>query len=112
MRANSTSAEDVLWQKLRARRLGGIKFIRQSPIATYFVDFLCREAKLIVEVDGGTHSADDELEADKVRTHELNQLGFQIMRVSNAEVFENIDGVCETLLARLNAGTAENNNES
>ncbi|RUO98376.1 DUF559 domain-containing protein [Hyphomicrobium sp.] len=54
-RANGTSAEDTLWFQLRDRHLGGFKFLRQFPIEQYFVDFACREQRLIVEIDGGTH---------------------------------------------------------
>ena len=102
----------MLWEKLRARRLGGFKFTRQVPIATYFVDFLCREAKLIVEVDGATHGTEDEIEADIARTNHLKKLGYHVTRISNADVFENIMGVCETVLARLETGMAEGDEES
>jgi very-short-patch-repair endonuclease len=49
-------AERKLWRHLRARTLGGFKFVRQEPIGPYLVDFVCREQRLIVEVDGGQHA--------------------------------------------------------
>ena len=61
LRRAETPAEKLLWGKLRARRLCGYKFVRQEPIGPYFADFLCREHALVVEVDGATHSAEDEL---------------------------------------------------
>ena len=56
MRADATKAENVLWQALRNRQLEGLKFKRQAPLGGYILDFVCFEARLIVEVDGGQHS--------------------------------------------------------
>ena len=101
LRQTETDAEDKLWQRLRGRRLGGFKFVRQFPIRPFFTDFCCREEKLVVEVDGATHSTDEELMLDRRRTAAMRSAGFTVLRVTNAEVFENIDGVLETILARL-----------
>ena len=60
LRQDQTEAERKLWRRLRNRTLGGFKFVRQEPIVPYFADFVCRDEKLIVEVDGATHSTDDE----------------------------------------------------
>jgi len=56
LRSRATSAEDRMWSALRNRRLNGLKFVRQCSIGPYFVDFVCRERKIIVEIDGATHS--------------------------------------------------------
>ena len=56
LRRSSTDAEMKLWFALRDRRLGGHKFVRQKPVAPYIADFICRDRKLIIEVDGGQHS--------------------------------------------------------
>ena len=101
LRANDTSAEAKLWIALRARRLGGFKFVRQAPIGPYFVDFVCRERKFIVEIDGATHGADHEIAADTVREAELKRQGFHIVRLRNEEIFDNLAGVLDTLLALL-----------
>ena len=53
LRQSQTQAEAALWRQLRGRQVGGCKFVRQEPIGPYFVDFVCRERRLIVEVDGG-----------------------------------------------------------
>lgn len=74
LRADDTSAEARLWNELTDRRLGGLKFVRQAPIANHYVDFLCRERKVIIEIDGGTHSADAEIANDAERTDKLKQL--------------------------------------
>ncbi|HYA80604.1 MAG TPA: endonuclease domain-containing protein, partial [Methylocystis sp.] len=75
LRRAETPAEKLLWAKLRARRLCGYKFVRQEPIGSYFADFLCREHALVVEVDGATHSTDEELAHDRRRTRYLEQQG-------------------------------------
>jgi len=59
MRKEATEAEDRLWQELRGRRLDRIKFRRQAPIGNYIADFVCLEARLIVEIDGSQHADSD-----------------------------------------------------
>ncbi len=98
LRADDTSAEARLWNELTDRRLGGLKFVRQAPIANHYVDFLCRERKVIIEIDGGTHSADAEIANDAERTDKLKQLGYRLFRVSNADVYDNLDNVLDALL--------------
>src|SRR6267154_1129048 len=56
LRLNSTNAELRLWNRLRSRAIDGCKFVRQEPIGPYVVDFICRERRLIIEVDGGQHA--------------------------------------------------------
>jgi very-short-patch-repair endonuclease len=84
---------------LRNRQLGDLKFVRQAPVGGYFVDFLCRERTVVVEIDGGTHSTDAELARDAARSEELSRKGYRVFRVCNAEVFENLDEVLAALLA-------------
>src|SRR6476619_3227155 len=64
LRSQPISAEAKLWRRLRSRQLAGLKFIRQASIDPYFVDFLCREHKVVVEIDGGTRSAEAEVADD------------------------------------------------
>ena len=99
LRSNATSAEDRLWSELRARRLNGLKFVRQYPIGPYFADFVCRELKVILEVHGGTHSTQAEMARDRVRTAFLEAQGFRIFRAHDQEVYDNLDDVLDTLLA-------------
>ena len=101
LRRSQTSAEAKLWAKLRNRQLAGAKFVRQEPIGRYFADFCCRECKLIAELDGATHSTDAELTKDAMRTRFLEAEGFQVVRFSNADVYESIDAVCDTIFAAL-----------
>ena len=97
LRASQTSAEAKLWQALRNRRLARWKFRRQHPIDRYIVDFVTLDGKLIVEVDGVTHSTPSEIKRDKARTQVLNACGFLVVRVSNTDVYENLEGVLEMI---------------
>ena len=96
-----TSAEAKIWRVLRNRALNGWKFRRQHPIDRFIVDFACVEAKLIVEVDGATHSTEAETAWDADRTRLIEACGFALLRITNADIHENRDGVCETILAAL-----------
>ena len=106
LRRDQTDAERKLWSKLRNRRLAGVKFVRQEPVGPYFVDFLCRERRLVVEIDGATHSTDDEIASDARRTALLEQQGFRVVRFTNAEVYDNLDSVLETLLHAMRTSDA------
>ncbi|WP_210332641.1 endonuclease domain-containing protein [Methylosinus sp. H3A] len=82
-RATAVNAEAMMWRALRGRRLGGFKFRRQVPIGRYIADFVCFEARLIVEIDGPSHDADLQQKRDASRDQWLEQQGFRIMRLSN-----------------------------
>jgi len=97
LRASQTSAEAKLWQALRNRRLARWKFRRQHPIDRYVVDFVTLDGKLIVEVDGVTHSEPSEVERDEARSRVLESCGFLVVRVSNTDVYENLEGVLEMI---------------
>jgi very-short-patch-repair endonuclease len=97
LRSSQTSAEFRLWQALRNRRLARWKFRRQHPIDRYIADFVTLEGKLVVEVDGVTHATSAALKRDEERTRALESLGFLVVRVSNIDVYENLDGVLEMI---------------
>ena len=101
LRTNQTNAELRLWGYLRAKRLQGWKFNRQVPIGNYIVDFVCDEAKLVIEVDGATHSDAYEINYDEKRTVYLQSHGYQVFRCHNIDVFENLNGVLDGILLRL-----------
>jgi very-short-patch-repair endonuclease len=81
-----------------AYALGGFKFVRQEPVDRYYVDFVCRERRVIVELDGGQHAESPE---DQQRDRALCALGYRVIRFWNNEVIENLDGVLQTLLSEL-----------
>ena len=101
LRRDSTSAEQQLWFRLRGRRLNDFKIVRQESIGPFYADFVCREEKLVIEVDGATHSSASELSRDAARTTFLTGAGYRVLRFNNLEVVENIEGVLETILAAL-----------
>ncbi len=101
LRKQDTSAEARLWQALRNRRVGGRKFRRQEAIEGYVVDFFCPAAKLVIEVDGATHSTEQELARDAYRTRARERCGLHVIRFTNHEIHTNLDGVLETILAEL-----------
>lgn len=68
MRQSMTNAEFRLWQRLKTRGLGGLRFRRQCPIGPFIVDFFCAELKLLIEVDGDQHGHDSVRDADAART--------------------------------------------
>ena len=97
LRATQTNVEGLLWGRLRNRRLHGWKWKRQVPRCSYIVDFFCADAHLVVELDGSQHS--DRADYDDRRTAYLESLGLTVLRFWNMEVIENLDGVCETIVA-------------
>ena len=98
LRRNSTDAERKLWSILRSRQHNGFKFRRQVEIDGYIVDFLCSERRLIIEVDGGQHSPQD----DARRTGHLESQGFRVIRFWNHDVLQNLDGVWTIITEALN----------
>ncbi|WP_375452278.1 endonuclease domain-containing protein [uncultured Devosia sp.] len=100
LRRAETDAERALWQMIRNRQIDGNKFVRQYPVGPYFADFACRDAMLIVELDGGQHAASAK---DDIRTAFLNAQGYSVLRFWNNEVLGNREGCWLTLSAVLAA---------
>jgi very-short-patch-repair endonuclease len=100
LRKHSTVAEQKLWRCLRSRSLAGLKFVRQEPIGPYVVDFVCREKRLVIEIDGGQHA---ESAADATRDEWLASHRYRVLRFWNNEVLENIEGVWDTIFAAASA---------
>ena len=98
LRRNETAAEIKLWEGLRGRRLGGFKFVRQLSIGSFIADFVCREKKLIIEVDGATHSSNVEVEHDKKRTEFLASQRYRVHRINNDDVYRNFSEVLDHIL--------------
>jgi very-short-patch-repair endonuclease len=95
LRKNITEAEKLLWSKLRRKQLKDSQFYRQRIIGNYIVDFYCPKSKLIIEVDGGQHYSNIGNKKDRMRDNYLKGLGMQILRVSDREVFKNLEGIIE-----------------
>jgi very-short-patch-repair endonuclease len=100
-----TRAEAKLWQAIRNRKVDGFKFRRQHIIDQYVADFVCLEARLIIEVDGEIHNLKENPRLDKIRTERLNALGFLVIRFTNEEVLDAttlvVDKIRQHLIARV-----------
>ena len=96
LRRDATKAETALWYQLRSRSLDGYKFVRQEPIGPYTVDLICRERRLIIEVDGGQHADNPR---DAVRDKWLEDHNYRVLRFWNNDVLSNITGVLEVVAA-------------
>lgn len=92
-----TDAEILLWSRLKNKQIAGYKFRRQHSIGKYIVDFYCPKLKLAIEVYGGQHNQDENIEYDKIRTQYLNSLKINVIRYWNYEVLGSIDDVLEDL---------------
>src|SRR5215475_10909412 len=103
LRRSSTDAEGFLWNRLRRRQLEGQKFRRQFPMFGFIVDFVCLEARLVVELDGSQHAEREDYDRMRTRTLELN--GFSVLRFWNNEVLKNCEGVLAAMLLHLRGAT-------
>jgi adenine-specific DNA-methyltransferase len=109
LRDNMTSAERLLWSRLR-RRQAGVKFRRQHPIGPYIADFYSRQAHLVVEIDGDSHFTNNGVEYDAERDKHLRSLGLEVVSFTNAHVRENLEALIVSLRehVRLRCELAEN----
>ncbi len=101
LRRQQTEAERTLWQHIRDRRLLGYKFRRQHCIERFYVDFVCLQSRLVVELDGSQHL--DQQAYDDARTHHLRQLGYRVLRLWNDDVLLRIDDALAAIAAALAA---------
>ena len=99
-RKHQTEAERCLWDSLRNGNTG-YSFKRQHIVGMYIADFICIEARLIIEVDGGYHSQWEQMEVDANRTHVLEQMGFRVIRFSNEEIIGDIDNVLDVIISTI-----------
>ena len=92
-----TPQERKLWNIIKNNQFYGFRFRRQFPIDMYIVDFVCREKKIIIEIDGGQHNQVNDIEYDNKRTEYLNSQGYRVIRFWNNDIDKNILGVFEEL---------------
>ena len=98
LRKEMTKAESCLWKyALRASQMKGYQFRRQRPVLRYIADFLCKELKLVIEVDGITHQGEETGVKDKRKTSDLEGAGFKVIRFTDEEVLKNMNGVIERI---------------
>ena len=98
LRGGNNFAEAKLWTELKNRKLGGHKFVRQFPVGPYFADFICREKRLVVEVDGSQHIDNHR---DRKRDEYMRSQGISVLRFWNMDAIQKADEVLDTILAVL-----------
>ncbi len=97
LRAKSTKSEKLLWEKLRNKKLQGLKFRRQYSIGPYIADFYSPKIKLAIELDGAGHFTEEALEYDRKREEYIKSLGIRILRFSNEAVYDDLSGVLKEI---------------
>ena len=93
LRKNMTPWERKLWYEFL--RSYPIRFQRQKAIGNYIVDFYCAKSRLVIELDGGGHYADEQIEKDNIRTKKLESMNLTVLRICNLDIDRNFSGVCE-----------------
>ena len=93
LRNDSTMAEIKLWKELQNRRVYGNKFNRQKPIGDYIVDFFCNKLKLVIELDGYSHSFEDTIRKDEIKEQFLKDMGIRVLRFDDDEVMKDMTNV-------------------
>ncbi|HEX6859311.1 MAG TPA: DUF559 domain-containing protein [Caulobacteraceae bacterium] len=93
LRSTMTLQERRLWLRLKTLRAEGFHIRRQAPFRGYYLDFVCFDRRVVIELDGGVHGEDPQAEHDRTRGAVLKREGFEILRFWNTQVHENIDGV-------------------
>jgi len=93
LRRSSTDAEKLLWSKIRRKQIKNFQFFRQKPIGNYIADFYCKEAKLVIEIDGGQHYEDMNIENDRIRNRFLEKQGLKVIRFTNLDILKNMESV-------------------
>ena len=96
-----TEAEIRLWSDLKRLDHPGTHFRRQVPIGPYVADFACHRAKLVIEVDGQSHTYDGAIARDATRTRFIEGEGYRVVRFTNEDVYHNASGVIDCVLAEL-----------
>ena len=92
-RRTMTRAETLLWRHLKANRLAGLGFRRQSPMGKYIADFVAHSCKLVVEVDGESHDFESRLRHDNRRDEWFRSRGYRVLRLTNGDVMKNLEGL-------------------
>ena len=95
LRKNLTTAEAVLWEKLRNKQLDGLRFRCQHPVGSFILDFYCPSRKLVIEIDGDIHQ--ERTEYDSARTSKLEEYGYRVIRFSNERVMNDLQGVLDEI---------------
>jgi len=96
LRKNSTLSEVLFWEELKSRKMLGYKFLRQKPIGNYIVDFFCNKLKMVIEIDGDSHT-EEKFEYDINRQKWLESSGVNVLRFDDLEVKKDMDNVLSAI---------------
>jgi very-short-patch-repair endonuclease len=97
LRQRMTRAETLLWRYIKAHRIDDLGFRRQVPIHNYIADFVCHSARLIIEIDGESHDLESRQLRDKARDEWFESQGYAVLRFTNSDVLQNLNGVVELI---------------
>ncbi len=97
LRTNMTDSEQVLWQHIRRKQIHGVQFYRQKPLFAFVVDFYCPAAKLVIELDGSQHFAEEHQAKDQGRDAVLAGSGLRVLRFDNGQILSETDAVLEVI---------------
>ena len=100
LRREMTPAERKLWKRLRDRQVDGAFFRAQHAVDRFILDFICVKAKLVVEIDGDTHAAQEEYDAER-SAWLADQHRYRVLRFDNRDVHKNLEAVVEKIRAAL-----------
>jgi len=104
LRRNQTEAEKALWAHVRNRQFHGMRFFRQFSVGLYILDFFCPGSNLAVELDGGQHNQQENMEYDAARSEYLEANGIAVLRFWNNDVLLNIESVLAKLEEKIITG--------
>ncbi|MGE7152217.1 endonuclease domain-containing protein [Methylorubrum rhodesianum] len=96
-RKDMPRGEALFWEQVRGGRFRSAKFKRQVPIAPFIADFYCASARLVVEIDGPVHEAEERRRRDEARDAWLNAQGFLVLRFSTDLVLSNLGAVMDAI---------------
>ena len=111
LRSDSPPAETIIWSRLRGKNVFGYKFRRQDSVGPYVIDFYCPALKLAVEIDGDSHFIGDAVEGDKRRQIFIESFGIRFLRFTNQDIYDNLDGVLESITSVALAESKPSSNE-
>lgn len=108
LRSNMTDAEQLLWQHIRRKQIHGVQFYRQKPLLAFVVDFYCPAAKLVIELDGSQHFAEEHQAKDQERDAVLAGSGLWVLRFDNRQILSETDAVLEVIDAAVEERVNQN----
>ena len=101
LRRQMPKAEVLMWSRLKSKQLDGFKFRRQHSVGSYILDFYCPELNLAIELDGDTHAGKQAENYDQKRQQYIELFGIRLIRFTNFQVIENMEGVLQEILKQL-----------